>query len=744
MQEDKTKEDTEAGRLQQIQNLAESLLKKRDEAVAGRATSGIERRWREDEKAFDGLDETNTNPGMIDYATGEAYHKGETGPKRSKVVVNIIRGKCEVAEGRFADIQLPVDDRNWGLKVTPVPELVKALKNDSFAIDGNGQHIEKPDKSKVTISDVAKMEKEEAKTKMLGMENEIDDQLTECGFNGENRKCVKDAVRLGTAILKGPSVVKQLRKTWIPKTDNETTVHVLELVEEFKPASKRIDPWKVFPDPYCGEDIKRAAYIWEFDTVLPREVRDLIKVEGYLTDQIIKVLREDPKRTSSQYIEKKGYSTQHSTVDKGGAYEKWEYHGDVNREDLEALGCDCEEFNDSMESLSACVVFINDRPVKVMLNTLDTGDMPYDFFQWTAVAGSPFGIGVTRAMIWQARIIIAAWRAMMDNAGDSAGANVVLGYGIEPVDGDWVLTGKKLWRGTEEEMDINKAFAQFQVKSNQAELQQIIELALKFVDMETSMPMLFQGEKAEAPETLGATNIMVDSNNVSLRSRVKLWDDQITRPHITRYYHWNMQYNEKTDIKGDYNVDARGTSVLLAKDQQAESITDILQLRSDPKIGYMIDWQKAIKQLLAARRLDVMLSDDEIKKKEDELKENPPKDPRIQGNVDVATIRVEGDMQKAEMAHKLEIEKLNLQRENLLIEIDSNAALKQMDHNIAMMAMSEKTGISLEQIKADLSKEAAKINLQRELSTEKGKAEQVVAPVSEPPQRAAPGRAFQE
>jgi len=42
---------------------------------------------------------------------------------------------------------------------------------------------------------------------------------------------------------------------------------------------------------------------------------------------------------------------------------------------------------------------------------------------------------------------------------------------------------------------------------------------------------------------------------------------------------WNMQYNDKAEIKGDFNVDARGASVLLAKDQQAQSLTEVFSER---------------------------------------------------------------------------------------------------------------------------------------------------------------------
>lgn len=729
--------------LHKIESFAETILKKRDEAVAGRAASGVERRWREDEEAFDGLDETNKSSRMIDYATGESYRKSTDGPARSSVVVNIIRGKCEVAEGRFSDIQLPVDDRNWGLKVTPVPELVNAMASDQPALDQAGQEIEKPDKTKVTFSDVAKKEIEEAKGKMRLMETEIEDQLNECSFNGENRKGVKDSVRLGTCVMKGPNVVKQLKKTWLPQTDGDQTVHVLEVSESMKPASKRVDPWKVYPDPNCGDDIKKAAYVWESDSILPRELRSLIGVDGYLTDQIFKVMEEDPKRTQIVENRHNQKAIQQNTVAQGAPYEIWEYHGDVNKEDLEALECDCEEFKGT--SLSACVVFVNDRPIKAQLNVIDTGDLPYDFFQWTSVSGSVWGIGIPRMMIWQQRIITSAWRAMMDNAGDSSGVNVIIGPGITPSDGIWELTGKKLWESDGEIDDVSKAFMQFQVQNNQVDLQNIIELALKFIDMETSLPMLFQGEKAEMPETLGATNVMVDSNNVSLRSRVKMWDDQITRPHITRYYHWNMQYNDKAELKGDYNVDARGTSVLLAKDQQVQSLAEVLELRDDPKVEDIIDWEKAIKQLFSARRLDVVLTDDEIAKNRKNREEaEPPVDPRIQGNIDVATIRAESEMQKLEKQRELELEKLERQSVEDEKRIQHEIGMKRLDQNMKMMELSSATGMSLENIKKELAINAAKLNLQEKLSTQKGGGDEVIKPVAEPPERAEPGHAFED
>ena len=742
--------EKKASKFAVIERLADILLKKRTEAIEGRAACGVETRWRQDQDAFDGVDDTNRAYRMIDYATQEATPPNNNQePRRSKVVVNIVRSKCELAEGRFADILLPVDDRNWGLKVTPVPELVWDLKDTRPAVKVDGSPLINPQTGQqATNAEVARAKLEKAQDKMHLMEQEINDQLTECNYNGECRKVLRDAIRLGTGILKGPNVIKKLKKAWILHTDGERCVHVLEIKEDMRPASKRVDPWNVYPDPNCGDDIKRADYIWERDFILPREIRQLMGVEGYFKKQLLKVLEEEPIRTQVSLDKHNNFTVYSEPIEKGRAYEKWEYYGDISREYLEALEIDIPESKANSMSLSGCVVFINDRPVKVILNPLDTEDLPYDFFQWTTVNDSVWGIGIPRILIWTSRVITAAWRAMMDNAGDSAGANIVISNDIEPDDGKWEIAGRKIWRALGETEDVRKAFAQFQVANNQAQFENIIKLALEFVDMETSLPMIFQGEKGKVPETLGATNIMVDANNVALRPRVKLWDDNITRPHLTRYYDWNMQYNPRSDIKGDFSVDARGTSELLEKNQRAQMLIPIIKLREDPFFAGLIDWSKAIRQLLAAQKLDIMKSQEEIKQwemeQQQQKQQGPPQDPRIQGNIDVATIRAEAERQKLEMEQQFEREVLAFKERMAEKDRQNKLDLARINYEIKLMELSGQRDISIDKIKAELARDAVKVNLQRELSKQPGGGEQVLEPPSEPPQRAETGHAFEQ
>ena len=729
---------------ERVDALASAILSRRDEAIKHRAASGVERRWREDEAAFDGLDSSGKGA-MIDYATGKLSPSRDKSTSRSKVLMNIIRPKCEQTEGRFADIQLPVDDKNWGLKTTPVPELAAQAK-DKTPVVNQGQPVMKEGKQ-VTMADLAHHDIATAQERMKSMEDEIDDQLTECGFNGECRKILKDAVRLGTGVVKGPGVIKKLRKIWRRGSDG---VHALEVVEEHAPYSKRVDPWNVFPDAECGDDIRKAGYIWEREYILPRDLRRLMGVTGYLNDQIARVLNEDPVRTTATASAER--LKIESIVGEHQSYEMWTYHGDLTVDDLAVLGCDCGE---AKGGVSACVVFVNDRPIKAVLNLLDTGDLPYDFFQWTQVTNSVWGIGLPRILMWSQRVLTAAWRMMMDNGRNSTRGHVVKGDGLRMVDNTGPHT---VWEATGDLTDIRQAFGVFFFPSIQTELQNIIELALRFVDLETALPMAFAGEQVGPAETLGAVELKVDSSNVSLRSRVKLWDDQITRPHLTRYYNWNMQYNDKDDIKGDYNVDPRGVSVLLAKDKAAQSIVQLLQFRADPLIGEIIDWAKAVKQLLAAQQVDILKSDEEIEAALQKIREGQGQQPA--GPVQVAQIRAQTDLQKEQMRERLEESKFIAQRELDVQDMQTDAQDRELDrqHELQlaliaretkMLELAAKGDMSLKQIKAELAKTSLTLNMQRELSemnAMRGREQrrQVARDAVEPVGRAKPGRAFEE
>ena len=732
-----------------ISSISLQLLKKRDLAVAYRAASGVERRWREDESMFEGnLDSGMGKTSMLDYATQEAPAVLSNQPARSMIEINVVRNKCETAEGRFSDIMLPVDSKNWALKVTPVPQITKALKDERPAKrKDSSEPLTDPQGQPLTLGDIARQDFDRASDAMTLMEKEIDDQLTECNYNAELRKLIKASSRLGTGIIKGPNIVKRTRKSYRRITDESgASAHVLETIEEHQPVSEAVSCWNLYPDPNTTEDVKKTmGYIFESGNIRPKELVDLIGVKGYDEKQIRLVISEPPVRTIVEPDKSnKQLKTKQLIGSMGDLYEKWTYSGDLSREDLEALDIDVSLTPEAL-MLSVSVVFVNDRPIKVMLNPLDAGNLPYDFFQWTQITDSPWGIGLTRMMFWIQRMINGTMRAMMDNAGDSSGVNVVMGSGLEPVDGKMELTGKKLWRYVGEdpqEIDVRKLFTQFQVANNQNDLQAIIDLAFKFLDLETGVPMVFQGEQQKLPETLGATNIMVDSSNVSLRSRVKIFDDQITDPHLTKYYHWNMQYNEKEELKGDYAVDARGVSALYQREQYRQTLMQIMPFKNDPDFKLKINWDKALVELFQSLGLNILKSETDYQKAlKEEGQKQPPKDPKIQAE----ELRAKTNQEELAARAKMQQDELAAKASEAQKTREHEIQLAAIQRDIKMMEFASKENIALENVKEKLSSTTMTLKTQAALSKDKtNPAPQVATPLVEPPGRAADGQAFTE
>jgi len=746
---DMTDDEEQARRDDNIAIIAGNILKSRSEAVEFRAASGIETYWRIAEQMLDYASDFEATPSMLDYASGVAPIK-DSGAKRSRAVMNIVRGRCEVASGRFGEILLPVRDKNWGYKNTP-NAIIEDMVGDGRQAMSGGKPVMFSNNTPATMNDVAKAMREQAEKAMFGMERVVNDQLTECSFQAEERKQIDKSVYMGTGILKGPVVGKRLKKTWKPTPDKSGKIaHVLEFSEENKPASYSIDPWNVYPSPDCREDPQKASYIWEKDTIRPREVRRLIGVKGYSARQLEMVLKEQPKRLNVA-VDQHGtaYRAITNSMEMGEQYEVWEYNGEIKPEHMEEiwsyiLGKECS--CDHSKSVSGKIIFINDRPVKASLNLLDTGDLPYDFFPWTPIPDMPWGAGEPIKIMWAQRIINAVWRQMMDNSGDSSGLNVAI-FGLEPDDGIWEITGKKLWRWDGESPidDIRKAITQFQATNNQEHLQKILELALRFIDLMTATPTIFQGEAKEAPDTLGATNIVVDSSNVTYRSKVVRFDDQVTVPHLRRYYDYNMQYHPDPSIKGELEVDPRGASVLFEKDQTRMALLQAFQLKQDPHFAKHTKWKKAIELFYSSSHLDIFQEEPE----EGEEGATPEQgaaasqQQAAQATLQAAQIRADTDMQVA-MIKQGESEANNkFKGEQADLERAHDLEMKKMDLQISMMQYAEKRNIELDKLKVQLAISSEGLRHSERVMDKKAVAE-VSNPPTEPAGKAPTGESYQK
>ena len=257
---DDTDQAQPASTSERLQLFGMTLSAQRDEWVRARYSYGVDKRWIEDEDQYNNKDNVNKAASQMMTSVEQGYPvtTQHATAHRSTVFIGMTRQKTNAAEARLSDIVLPTDDRNWGIQPTPVPSMMGMAKSDAIAVAADtGQPLVRPtDGQPLKEKELSQAIHADALMKAQAMQAEIDDQLTECDYNGELRKLIHDAAVLGTGVIKGPMVTNRYRRQWQTLKDNTgASVQTMVWVKEQSPASYRVDPRNVWPDPGCGDNI---------------------------------------------------------------------------------------------------------------------------------------------------------------------------------------------------------------------------------------------------------------------------------------------------------------------------------------------------------------------------------------------------------------------------------------------------------------------------------------------------------
>ena len=768
-----------------VEAFGASLMRRRAEAVGGRTSVGIEDDWSADEEAYQGIDDANRETVYKPASANGSFQAARKGAgSRSTVYLNITRPYVDAASARVADMLLPNDETNWDIRPTPLPEgrfkpVAQAVQQQMPSPAGQPEQFPgqpMPGMAQAApaapVVDPLEQKMDQARESARKAKTQIEDWLVQCQWHSEVRKAIEDCARIGTGILKGPTPVKRLSRV----AHNEGGMLALAMEQAIAPETKRIDPWNFYPDPACGEDIHDGAYVWELDRITAKQLRDLKGVPGYLEEQIDKVLEMGPQGAKVEA----GFKSAKLKINDSDKFEVWYFYGLAEREDLEAAGVEIPLEGDV--SVPAIVTMVNDVVIKAALNPLDSGEFPYDMMPWQRRAGVPYGMGVARQINTPQRMLNAATRNMMDNAAFTAGPQMILRKGaIQPADGVWTLTPRKVWF-VADGADVNAAkdaIMAINIPTQQEQLSNIIQFALKMAEDVTGLPMLMQGSQGTAPDTVGGMTIVNNNASVVLRRIIRTFDDRITEPHIRRYYEYLCMYGEDEEAKGDFQIDARGSTALIERDFQANEAAQILQMSLNPAFG--ISPKQAMVEYLKSRKFDAKLfaPSDEEKAQAQQPPSNPQLEmAKLRAETDkaIATMRAqvelkkeqtraEGDINEIETKGQIELKiaqigaeasihrtdsdtdrdtvMIQAEQEKNRIAAEAKMAELQMKWQLAQLEYANKNSMQLADVKKQLAIESSKINLQRELAQLDSRTQQVLTPPVEPPGRAPDGKAYQ-
>lgn len=720
-----------------------AIAKMRDEAIAARSSSGIEQVMMLAEEAYLGIDDVN----RAEFA-GQAWTKGvglgdglrsAEVDQRSVTATGFVRltsRYVDAAAAKACEISLPVDGKPFVLRATPVPEIVGALDSKiPVAMGGRPmlravQPGENPQQSgqqtaQVTVADLAKHQQQIAETAAEKAGDRIRDWLVEGGHIRHMRRVVFDGARLGVGVLKGPVTVERkglaVRKVKGPMAAGASAVSV-EMVMALAPATEWVDPWNIYPDPACGEDIHDGDYLFERSFVPPGKLSQFKRGGGYLSEAIDKVLGEGPDKA---YVAASSNTGQARKSEK--QFTMWQFWGRVKASDLETVNqLEASALSPGQEHVWAQVTLVNDTVIKCAVSMLSTSQsFPMHVFQWRRRAGHWIGVGIGEQLKFPQQMVNAGTRRLLTNAGNSSGSQIVINTDmLIPADGSMVMTPDKVWTPADGAFieDIRKAFFAFEVPNRTPELLKLIEYALKVAEESTNIPLVTQGQSGKTtPETFGGQVLQDNNANQLLRDIGFSIAEQITNPVVTQMYEYLLADPDVPDEeKGDFHCDVSGAMAMVEKAIQDQAILMLGPMVSNP--AFELSPKRWMEVLLRSKRLnpaDLQMTEQE--KKEASANASPP--PPIA----VAQINAQSREKVAETQAQLTAEKIKVDTDR---DTAYTQALQRRDDNqhtakmselalsreLAMLDYANKRQISLEQVKSELAGLAMKLRTTKELA----------------------------
>lgn len=687
------------------------LEREAEERVSKR--TNIEKRWIEDLQQYHGKYDDKTLSEL-------------TQAKKSKLFINHTRRKTNTMEARLSDMLFPTDDRNWGIKPTPVPEMtVEAEQAALSASEQKQAAAANPEDAQMAqraneaenIHRQIQLIMEEARKRSMAMQEEIDDHMRQCRYAIQARDVIHDACKLGTGIMKGPVTGGRGRRSWKQREDG---AYALQSVKDQQPRYWRVDPWNFFPD-MDARSMEDCDGVFERHLMNPKELRSIAREPGFDEEAIRRLLRDEPRSGLPTYIADLRSITSSFHDTSMERYHVYEYHGQLTAEDLRdvavAIGqpeliedIGLGEEVDPLQELNVLMWFCQGELLKFGIHHLDSGDSVYSVFCLEKDDACLFGFGVPYLMRDSQSSLNAAWRTMLDNAGLSSGPQIVVDEDvIEPANGVWGMEPRKIWKKKSTAPANRPGFETYDIPMHQAELAGIIELSKQNIDDETSIPVIAEGEQgSHVTQTAQGMSILMNSVNVVFRRIVKNWDDDMTTPNIRRIYDFLMQFSPKQYIKGDYEVDARGTSVLLVREMQSANMLQFLMnFSGHPILGkYLKD-----EGLPALRKLSqaMMVPADEMLKSDEEVAEDQARAAEQDPQVDPEIMKVEAEM--------------NMKRD----EIQGRKEIAMLERETKMMELAAKHNITLEDLRTKLQIKGMETNSKERLFASEAAIEQRMA-----------------
>lgn len=508
----------------------------------------------------------------------------------SRVYPKLTRAKVNIVLSRLHEMLFPETDKNWEVDPSPDPtvdaEVVAEIVMSLIQQDPEtGQAIPPSE------NDVRMGIKKYAIDACEKMANVMDDQFVEMEYPEEVKKVLRSGLIYGTGIMKGIMLNPRVKRHWQRLPGGE---YMEKQTKEDIPFFEFTRIWDWYPD-MSTTDVDKIEGSFERHIMTKHDMRQLIKRDDFYGDLIMQYLKDHPNgdyvaknwEVDLQTIEvEAGAGTNTKTMTSSGTvvnedyrstnrqfgnkYQVLEYWGYVDGRDLEACGL---EVPDVTLEYAANVWLLGTTIIKAVLYEGALGQ--YKVFYYEKDETSIFGEGLARIMRHSQIAIAAAARMVLDNGACVAGPQVEANISLLTPDTDYnSVYARKMWFREGKGIDAQyPALRSVEFNSHIPELLSIVEAFKQFGDEETTLPTWMMAQNV-SNETAQATSSRMATITISIKDVVKNFD-AFTEKIIADLYAWNMEFNPRKDIKGDFRCKARGVSSLVMKEIRMQALNQL-------------------------------------------------------------------------------------------------------------------------------------------------------------------------
>lgn len=505
----------------------------------------------------------------------------------SKVYPKLTRSKVNMVLSRLHEMLFPDKEKNWEISPSNDPrideETVIGIAKSLMAQDPKTGKPIPP--SKDQLQDAVMKYCKQTCDKMNGV---IDDQLEEMDYPQECKGVLRSGLQFGTGIFKGPMINRRSKRFWEPSTTKRGDF-IENIKRENVPYFESVRIWDYYPDMSTTMPDKIDGQ-FERHIMTKHDLRDLIQREDFFPEAIKAYMEEHPDgdyvpktwETNLQLIEIEAGAGKESTISgtvsqpygsarkPGKKYEVLEYWGFVDGQDMAACGVMVDDITLEYE---ANIWLLGNHVIKA--NLYDRAVGMYKLFFYEKDDTSLFGEGLPRVMRHSQLAVSSGSRMVLDNGACVAGPQVECNYNLMMPGTDISdIYPRKIWfregRGIEAQYP---AIRSINFDSHIKDLFMIVDKFKQFADEETCLPTwLIAGTTSN--ETAQADSGRRSEITISIKDVVKNFDT-FNEKVLRDMYAWNMEFNDRQDIKGDYQIKARGISSLVMREIRMQALREM-------------------------------------------------------------------------------------------------------------------------------------------------------------------------